>query len=234
VREDYVRSLLQNRLSGIVGSVGRAVGRKVEVEAGEPKSAAQSRFDVAKNWVYRTIRLWLRALTANAGFGWRAPWLFNHRLAELGLHLDLEEVPKMAADSPLIDWFLAGKLKEEDFLVGRDRYLMPIFVPLPEAGRWLREQAVTLLEEQRLWYDGQWQSLLIAHQCHTTNLFNALLSGEPDEYTPLMFLTGNLSGEQRGWLAMLGDEVGHRLHVAPVFENVIQRMLEVWEGWLQG
>jgi hypothetical protein len=157
----------------------------------------------------------------------------NHRLAELGLHLDLEEVPKMAADSRLIHWFLVGQLQEEDFVVGRDWYLMPTYVPMSRLARWLREQAAALLEEVMVWYDGAWCSLLAAHRRRLAQLHDGLLAGQPARYLPLMYLSKDLPQEQRARLAWVGEELRERLQAPVAQRTQVRRLLDVWEAWLQ-
>jgi len=232
LREAYLRDQLRVSLADVVGTVGRSAARKVEVEAGESRSAGQSCFDAAKNWMHRALRLRLRVVTANAGFGWRAPWLFNHRLAGLGLHLDLEEVPKMVGDQPVVKWFRTGILCKESFIVGRDRYLMPTFAPAPPWGEWLRGEVAKLLETKRVWYDGGYHSLEVAHERHVDSLRAALLAQDPAVYSPLLYLPEEVPDQARDLLRVLGSEARHRLIVHSVLQPTVEQVLGVWEEWI--
>jgi hypothetical protein len=232
VREAYVRDQLRVRLGNVFGAVGRSAARKVEVEEGESRSAAQSCFDAAKNWMHRALRLRLRVATANVGFGWRASWLFNHRLAGLGLHLDLEEVPKMAGDRPVVQWFRAGVLRKEHFVVGRDRYLIPTYSPAPAWSEWLREQVAKLLEIKRVWYDGAYRRLEAAHERHVASLCEALLAQNPNAYEPLVYLPEEVPEQARGLLRQLGSEARHRLAANPALQSSLEQVLGIWEEWI--
>ncbi|MFX1561926.1 MAG: hypothetical protein ACFFDP_01275 [Promethearchaeota archaeon] len=172
-------------------SIGRVHGRRVRFRGSRLGLArGWTHFDAALNLASRLLRSHLRAINAGLGLGWQTLPLFLHTPRDhpgLGVHLDLEEVPRLALTLSIFQAFNSGQIAQKDFKCQFTPLQIPFYSP-NSIGYQKLHQLVNQLLEIRVLYCDKLLSLDSAHQHHVSHLLDILQSGSYIQYKPLLWV----------------------------------------------
>lgn len=212
-----------------VGAVGRRRGRRVTHWSRFPLGVARgwTPLDAALNLASRLLRHQLRVISAELGFGWNTHPLFLHEPRDhpgLGVHLDLEEVPRLQLHVLVALAFCNGQLTAADFNTDYTSSRLPFYTPTLEGHRKLRDIVERLLH-QPVQYGGEVVALATAHRRHVRHLVEVLTQTRYDQYQPLVWAPVSLDALWNRYvpLEQFRRHVDTRLHepLRTAFHEVI-------------
>lgn len=178
-----------------VKAIGRRRGRRVPHWSRFPIGVARgwTPLDAALNLANRLLRQQLRTINANLGLGWNTQSLFLHQPQDhpgLGVHLDLEEVPRLFLNVLVTIAFCTSNITLDDFNTDYTSSRLPFYTPTIRAYAKLLQLVETVLEQPTK-YQGKLLSLRDAHSQHVRHLIDILLSQKYDRYEPLIWSPPN-------------------------------------------
>jgi hypothetical protein len=179
-----------------VDTIGRRRGRRVTHWSRYPLGVARgwTPLDAALNSAGRLLRHHLRAQSANLGLGWNTYPLFLHEPRDhpgLGVHLDLEEAPRLQLHALVALAFCNGQLTADDFNADYTSSRLPFYTPTLEGHRKLRAIVEHLLQLP-VYYGGEVVALATAHRRHVHHLIEVLTEARYDQYQPLVWIPPKL------------------------------------------